>query len=229
MLSVKNLFFIIALAFFSPRSFANEHGEAPAAGEHGGAAAAEAAYSGKQSQEWSEIQTKLSALKGKVEAQENLVKSLMLEGGGHSASAPSGSGEGGGHGGGAAPAGHSGGMSERIEQLKKEHAKLQSLIADYNKMNADYETRFPEKGLKESRIYRRIDPQALRFDEAGSTYEERVQRLQNKILRQYPKTSKKLQSQKKAKPDRHDEHSPVETKKNIPQSGDVTEQIILKK
>ncbi len=207
-------------------------------GEHGGggAPAVEADYSGKQSQEWSEVQTKLSALKSKVEAQEAVVKSLIAETGGrHGGGSSSGGAHetpppAGGHGGGGA-----GGMNERIEQLKKEHQKLQALIADYNKMNTSYETRFPEKGLKESRIYRRTDPQALQINESASNYEEKVQQLQSKIMRQYPQTAKTLQAKKQKKklitPAHEDEKGHSEKKLNpaTNKSGDVTEQIILKK
>lgn len=223
----------ISFLFFSAAK-ANDS-QAPAAGEHGSAAGPAADYSGKQTQEWNEVQTKLSALKSKVDAQEALVKSLLVEkpGAGHGAP-PAESGGGSGHetsapaGGHAADGGSEGAMAARIEQLKKEHAKLQTLIADYNKMNLDYETRFPEKGLKESRIYRRLDPQAIQSDEGVSSYEERLQRLQNRILRQYPKTAKRIQAEKKPK------KQPVKIKadqsqKEAPKMGDVTEQIILKK
>lgn len=225
----------ITVLFFSPIIFANEH-EAPAGGEHGGAAAPAANFSGKQTQEWNEVQTKLSALKTKVEAQEALVKSLMVQKPGAHEAAPAGGGEhgapaapsGGGHGESASAAGNADPMASRIEQLKKEHQKLQTMIADYNKMNAEYETKFPEKGLKESRIYRRLDPQAIRMDETASSYEEGVQRLQNKIMRQYPKASQNIKLEKKSK-------KPIakikdaEEKKELPKTGDVTEQIILQK
>jgi len=225
-------------------AIANEGGgghEAPAAGgEHGGGGpAVEAHYSGKQTQEWSEVQTKLSALKSKVEAQEALVNSLIVEtGGGHGKSAGGGGGHGapaeGGHGSGS---GSSGGdaMGERIEQLKKEHQKLQTMITEYNKMSAAYETRFPEKGLKESRIYRRTDPQAIQSDESASNYEEKVQRLQGKIMRQYPRTAKTLQAKKQKKKaatsEKEEAKKPSEKKSNPDpaKSGEVTDQIILQK
>ena len=217
---------------------ANEGGgghEAPAGGHGSGSGAPEADYSGKQTQEWSEVQAKLSALKSKVEAQEALVKSLIVEAsGGHGAPAA-----GGGHE--AAPAGgHGSGvggdaMGARIEQLKKEHQKLQTMIADYNKMNAAYETRFPEKGLKESRIYRRTDPQAIQLDETASNYEEKVQRLQTKIMRQYPRTAKTLQTKKQktktvaAEPESSKKHSEKKSGPESNKSGEVTDQIILQK
>lgn len=218
---------LIPILCISQMVWANEHGEAPKenAGNGGAPAAAEDHYSGKQTQQWSEVQSKLSALKGKVDAQEAVVKSLILERGATGHGAPAG-----GHGG--APAGHGSdeAMAARIEQLKKEHEKLQSLVAEYNKMNTDYETRFPEKGLKENRIYRRVDPQAIQPDEAVSSYEERVQRLQNRILRQYPKSSSKLKTassevKKSKKPVPKEKEKPHEA----PKSGDVTDQIILQK
>lgn len=182
-------------------------------------AAAEKEYSGKQTQEWSEVQTKLSALKGKVDAQENIVKALIHE----------------------KKPGSDAEVATRIELLKKEHAKLQSLIADYNKMSASYETRFPEKGLKESRIYRRVDPQAIQLDETASTYEERLRILQNKIMRQYPKAAQQIQSAKKRKEEaqkkssksqKSDEQKQAQPKHGQgfePKAGEVTDQIILQK
>lgn len=238
-MQLVSTFLILSLSMFGFNANASE--AASSGGEHGsGAAAVEADYSGKQSQEWSEVQAKLGALKSKVEAQEALVNSLIAEtggghGGGHGA-APSGGGHeapsSGGHGSG----GSAGGMNERIEQLKKEHQKLQTMIVEYNKMNASYETRFPEKGLKESRIYRRADPQAAITEAGSANYEERIQRLQGKIMRQYPKSAKDILSKKKknkvVKSESHQSNEKAHQKNDgshPAKSGDVTEQIILKK
>lgn len=225
--------FLFSFLFVLQIAWSNEEkpaGHGGGGGEHGGAAtAAEADYSGKQSQEWSEVQTKLSALKSKVEAQEALVKSLIVEtGGGHGAPAASG----GGHGGSSGAGGDA--MGERIEQLKKEHQKLQTMIVEYNKMSAAYETRFPEKGLKESRIYRRTDPQAIQSDEMVSSYEEKVQRLQGKIMRQYPRTAKSIQAKKQKKKtvtleSGHAKKALDKKTDSEPKTGDVTDQIILQK
>lgn len=200
----------ISILALTPMAFGSEpapHGET----------AADTAYSGKQSQEWSDIQTKLAALKGKVEAQEALVKGLISE-----------KSQGNGHG------SQDADVTARVELLKKEDAKLQALIKEYNKMSSSYETRFPEKGLKESRIYRRVDPQALQADQAATNYEEKLQKLQNKIMRQYPKTAKKIQSEKaKKKPEKNKaedkKHSSKKEEVRPASSNEVTDQIILQK
>lgn len=208
--------FFLSCLFFFQLVWANEHGEASKK-ENSPSAGTEDNYSGKQTQQWSEVQSKLSALKGKVDAQEAIVKSLILEKNAV------------GHG---ANAGHANeeALAARIEQLKKEHEKLQSLVAEYNKMNTNYETRFPEKGLKENRIYRRADPQAIQPDETVSNYEERVQRLQNRILRQYPKSSLRLKtSQSQSKKSKEPSVSKEKVHESPKKAGDVTDQIILQK
>jgi hypothetical protein len=247
---VKILLGIFLISSFANLVYAGEH-EAPAeGGEHGGGGhgekAPDAPYSGKQTQEWSEVQTKLGALKGKVEAQEAVVKGLMPKGkthgeghveghgeakaeggehgGGHEAAAPA---EGGGHGGGGAAAAPMD-PGAQMAQLRKEEEKLKKLKEDYEKLNAEYEMRFPEKGIKENRIYRRADPQASPSEEKVKSYEVGTQQLQDKILKQYPKSSKYL---KVKKPKKNEEETPhgEHGKKESPKGDGVTEQIILKK
>lgn len=168
---------IFSLIFFlTQMTFASDHG-----GGHGEASPQDTNFSGKQTQQWSEVQAKLSALKSKVEAQENLVKSLTVDSTGSATESRE-------------------ALAARIEQLKKEHQKLQALTAEYNKMNLEYETKFPERGLKESRIYKRFDPQTVQPDKSvTSGYEERLQQLQNKIMRQYPKATENLKQTAQSK------------------------------
>ncbi len=231
--SGKIIFLFLAVYQFA---IASEH-EAPAASEHGGGAAPVAKeYSGKQSQDWSEVQTKLAALKAKVDAQEIVVKSLIQPAGagGHEAAASGGheSAPATGHGaeGAAAAESHA---ANKFEQLKKEDEKLQTLIKQYNKLNTEYETKFPEKGLKESRIYRRSDSQSAEPIENGaSSYEVKLKLLQNKILQQYPKAAKASVHAKKARTHNVENKSKStenSVEKQTPPSGGVTDQIILQK
>jgi hypothetical protein len=197
---------------------AAEHG-APAGGEHGSGAATEKAdYSGQQSQAWSEVQTKLAAAKAKVDTQDALVKALSSEKEHLSGAA----------------------LSEKIEQLKKEHIKWQKLVSDYNTLNNDYETKFPEKGIKEVRKYKRIDPKNIERIENDKSLDGRILRLQNKILKQYPKTAQKIEAEKELKL-KIDEAKKVKinqsrksdphqkNKKKSVNDSDVTGQIILNK
>ncbi len=174
-------------------------------------------YSGKQTQEWSEVQTKLSALKGKVDNQDAIVKNLIIE-----KSALTGEQQ-----------------AAKIEELKKEHQRWQALVADYNKLDAEYETKFPEKGIKESRVYKRISVKSIERIENDMTLEGRLVRLQKKVLNQYPKTARQIEQKKEKKRKLEEEkrvsrsHLAEKNKTlNVPiltESGDVTESIILKK
>lgn len=188
--------------------------------EHGGGEAVKpenAEYSGKQTQEWSEVQTKLAALKGKVDSQDSVVKALIVE-----KSTLTGDNQ-----------------IQKIDQLKKEHQKWQVMVEEYNKLNSEYETRFPEKGLKENRVYRRIDPKSIERIENDMTLEGRLARLQKKVFKQYPKTSKQIELEKAQKQKIEDAKRVMRSNlmnskkpdKNLskPISGDVTEPIILKK
>ncbi len=225
MRSVKIFIVIIWTLQFT---YASEHGApppaehgAPAAGEHGGAASPEATYSGKQSQQWSEVQTKLGAAKTKMEAQEGVVKSLMSAGHGGSGEKASGGHE--------APAA-SAHAENNIELLKKENEKLSKLVSEYNRLNSEYETRYPEKGLKEGRVYKRIDPQgSAPLENAGTAYEFKSQKLQTKILKQYPKSAAELGKRKSKVLKKQEALSPKEALPGAKSGDGVTEQIILQK
>ncbi len=162
-------------------------------------------FSGKQSQDWTEIQTKLAALKGKVDSQQAIVEELILQ------------------------KEHLKGdeLSKKIELIKLEHQKLQQQIVNYNELNKTYQTKFPEKGLKEPRIYKRIDPQSIEHIENDMTLDGRLVRLYQKVLKQYPdKTKKVIQVKKKLN------EAPAPSKEAPPLSKDsngVTDQIILQK
>lgn len=229
---LKNLVIVTFLSCgVGQKLLANEGG-----GEHGGGAApaateATAHYSGKQSQAWSEIQTKLAALKAKVEAQEAVVKSLISSS--HSASGGSGHGESpapaaGGHGGGGAVVPSVSGST--VELLKVEHQKWQQLVEEYNQLNHEYETKFPEKGIKESRVYQRLESSDLETFEKQMTVDEKINESHRKIIKQYPRAFK----------DKLDQAGPAEVKKKktnlknkkateTETENSVTDTILLKK
>ena len=226
---MRSVNFLVAIICSVQVAFSSEHGApepaehgAPAASEHGGAAVPEAAYSGKQSQQWTEVQTKLAAAKSKMEAQEAVVKSLM-----HPGFAGGAEKAGGGHDAPAAPTGHG---ESNFEQLKKEDEKLTKLVAEYNRLNTEYETKFPEKGLKETRIYKRLDPQsAAPLENAGTAYEYKSQKLQTKILKQYPNSAQNIKRQKNKVVKKTDSLNHKENLSDEKTGDGVTDQIILQK
>lgn len=143
--------------------------------EEAGAAVPAKDYSGKQTEEWEKIQTQLNSLKTKVDAQEAVVKTLVAE---KSHMEPN-------------------AAAAKVEELKKEYTKLERLTDEYNQLNADYLTKFPERGIKEKRVYTRMKLKALDAYEEDLSVQGRVNKLQKKILTQYPKANQ-VDVQKKA-------------------------------
>jgi hypothetical protein len=205
---IKAVFIFIFLGFFEARA-------------EGTANSAEVEYSGKQSQEWSEVQAKLAALKGKVDSQEAVVKALIAE------------------------KEHLTGtdLNAKIEQLKVENHKWQALNIEFKKLRLEYETKFPEKGLKGSRIYKRIDPQSVEVVDDDLSFDGRLQSLHKKIIQQYPATAKQIEQEKEAKKKaeilkrkpkkmlKEKKTTQIESTdlKKLKKEDDITEQIILQK
>ena len=110
-----------------------------ASASQGGASAApnEKEFSGSQNEKWSEVQLQLGALKSKVDAQ-NAVLSELLK----------------------SKKDRYGKVSQNeIDELKKEHEKLNKITTDYNQLLSEFQFRFPEKGLETGRKYIRIENQ----------------------------------------------------------------------
>lgn len=192
-----SLLFALMLASSSTISFAQEHGEsAPVEG------ATEKDFSGKQSLDWMEFQQKLAEQKGKLDSQKIVVEELIA--------AKS-------H----VPADQ---RIEAAEELQIEHRKLLKMIDDYNQRSAEYETKFPEKGVKVARIYKRVDPKSIESIENDMTLEGRLSRLHGKVIRQYPRSANQSKDAK-SKNKGHGQPAPP-TK---PVEKDVTDQIILQK
>lgn len=160
-------------------------------------------YSGKQSQDWEKIQTKLGTMKSKLDTQENVIKNLIAE-----KSALSGEAQ-----------------AVKMEQLKLEHNKFEAMVNEYNKLNLEYQTKFPERGIKEKRIYNRMKSKSLQSFEDDQTIQGRVNKLNSKIISQYPKSVMETKKKKLKKSEAAQEAAQeVELKKEK----DVTDQIILK-
>lgn len=218
---------------------ANEGGGESAHGSSGAATAAGSVvspqYSGKQNQDWAEIQTKLATLKAKLDAQEAVVKSLMGSSSHGSAShqAPSGGEHGAPSAAGNGGAGASSANVNSSEVLKAEHKKWQNLILEYNTVQHEYETRYPEKGVKELRVYKRIEPSEIEDTQKEMTLEGRVNQLHQKIVKQYRPAiepvvkSKKIKKNDLIKSEGGDEKLSLPKKNKTEPS--VTDQIILQK
>lgn len=210
--SKKNTFiiFILALNVFAnaEKPAEGEHGAKPAAesGGHGGAAATgvEKNFSGKQNEEWLQVQAQLTTLKGKVETQKTLVEGLIMQ---------------------KAHGGHG-----DDEQLKKEHAAWITMIEEYNKLSTSFQNRFPEKGAAFGRIYKRINPDNIEALENQMTAEGRMKRLNKKIKKQYRQDEKEAAAPtvNAHGVQTHTVESSVK-KKKITEEIPVTDQIILQK
>lgn len=232
--------FTVCFLFVSSFASANEGGGGESAHGGGGAATATGSvvspqYSGKQNQDWAEIQTKLATLKAKLDAQEAVVKSLMGSSshGSSSHQAPSGGEHGAppaaGHGG----AGASSANVNSSEVLKAEHKKWQDLILEYNTVQHEYETRYPEKGVKELRVYKRIEPSEIEDTQKEMTLEGRVNQLHQKIVKQYRPAIEPVVKPKKIKKNDSIKSEKGDEKLSLPKKNktepSVTDQIILQK
>ncbi|HRO67344.1 MAG TPA: hypothetical protein PL182_07260 [Pseudobdellovibrionaceae bacterium] len=113
--------------------------------------------------EWVEIQSRLQTLKAKLSAKEKTVRELIA-------------------------AKHHGQERESFEHLKKEHAELRQLAQEYERQRNVLKYRYPEKGLKDERKYRRVEVKSLSDMENQIGMESVLQKTQNKILRQYGST-----------------------------------------
>lgn len=134
------------------------------ANEDKAAGAKPESYSGKQDQNWEVVQNELAALKAKLDAQASLVQSLIEK-----KSVVTGD-----------------ELSAVIEETKKQHQKYENLVLDYNKKNDEFLTRYPERGLKEKRVYTRVKMKSLNSFEKDLSVKGRLKQLHEKVLKQYP-------------------------------------------
>ncbi len=139
----------------------------PALAQHessGGGSPENQNYSGKQDQQWEVVQNELGALKSKVDAQSTLVKGLVEQKSNAQGAE----------------------LGALVENIKKQHQKYEDLVMDYNKKNDEFLTRYPERGLKEKRVYKRVKMKSLNGFEADVSMKARMRRLHDKVLKQYP-------------------------------------------
>lgn len=199
---------IISLIFFSSLIVSAQHGEATAeAGKD--ASTQQKEFSGQQSEKWIAVQKSLLDLKIKVDAQKIIVADLLKSKKSNEAKI----------------------SQEEIALLKKEHERLQSLTNDYNAMLADFQFRFPEKGLEAGRKYIRLENQTIEEMENAPTIQGRLKKLNKKIKKQYQDEAVTEQAGTHNLPHKN-QKTPVGSKATDTEksnSSDVTEQIILVK
>jgi hypothetical protein len=121
-------------------------------------------YSGKQNQNWEVVQNELIALKAKLDAQHTLVNTLIAEKANVTGEA----------------------LAAKIEDVKKQHLKYEQLVVEYNKKNEEFLTRYPERGLKVKRLYKRAKLKSIQSFEEELTFGDRLNKLHKKVLTQYP-------------------------------------------
>lgn len=161
-------------------------------------------YSGSQNQEWEKVQGRLSALKAKVDAQEALVKILAAEKIQLQGQA----------------------LVSKVEELKKEYATLREQTAEYNKLNEEYLTKYPERGLKEKRVYPRVEAKPLSAYENDTSLNGQVNRVHKKILQKY---SRSKQQKGTAAPSADKAETESKNTQSEEPSNSVTDPIIYKK
>lgn len=152
--------FLFAVLVLSPLLILAEESE-----DQKGAAAKEQIYSGKQDQNWELVQTQVTALKGKMDMQATVVQTLIAQKNSLTGEA----------------------LQQKMEEIKVEHQKYERLVVEYNKKNEEFMTRYPERGLKEKRVYKRAKIKSLDAFEDDVTVRGRMNKLHNKVLKQYPR------------------------------------------
>ena len=164
-----------------------------------GEAAANEHYSGKQDSDWEAIQQKLSAAKGKIDAQASVVQALIMD------------------------KDHLKGeeLALKIEEIKKQHQKYLEMVSDYNKQNDDFLNRYPERGIKEKRVYKRVKMKSLDAFEDDVSVRGKMNKLHKKILKQYPRAVQAGEGKEKEKT------APTQSPSNG--AADVTAPIEIKK
>ena len=134
-------------------------------------------HSGKQDQSWELVQNELAALKTKMDAQFAVVNNLIAEKSNLKGEA----------------------LTAKMTEIKKQHQQYEQMVVQYNKKNDEFLTRYPERGLKEKRVYKRVKIKSLDSFEDDLTFRGRMNKLHKKVLSQYPKSSGQDQNNNKSK------------------------------
>lgn len=146
------------------------------ANEGGGEGGGEAAKSEKGGMpEWAEIQNRLQTLRAKVTAKEKIVRELIRDKQNEKDARKS---------------------VEIVENLKREHREFEAAAEEYEQQRNLLKYRFPEKGLKEERRYRRVDVRSLDEMETQMSMEGQLKKSLGKVRQQYGTPEEKAAAEK---------------------------------
>lgn len=156
----------LTVGFISSSWSAEEKAEDKKA--EGGEAKAEAKSEKKD--EAAEVQAKVSALQAKIKASEDTIDKLIEE---------------------KQKTTDQNQISEIIKNMVNEHKTMEKNVEEYEKARSYLQYRFPEKGLKEDRVYERIEVKSLEEMENEKTLDSQVKRTMNKVRKQYASPDQK--------------------------------------
>lgn len=72
-----------------------------------------------------------------------------------------------------------------IQEIVKEHKEMQKMIEDYDKKRSTLRYRYPERGLKIERIYKKIEAKSLADVEAAVGVDGKLNRNLHRMRSQY--------------------------------------------
>lgn len=168
----------------------------PAEGKEGGGEGEGAPKEAAKKDEYAEYQGRVAALEAKIAASEDIIKRLLAD---------------------KQSTKNQEQVSEIVKSLVAEHKTLQKNIEDYDQARSYLRYRFPEKGLKETRVYERIELKSLEEMESQLSLDARVKKTLVKVRKQYPgsETKKPVASPEEdvAQTESH-EHGTIPVKKS---------------
>lgn len=211
---------LTALVFFHAWSLSANEGPPPAeGGGHGGGAPAEGApsaattfESGRQSMEWIELLAKLSAAKGKLDAQKALVMGLVSQKDGISKQDE---------------------LKKHVDLIIEENKKLNKSIDEYESIKALLKYRFPERGIKELRKYERVEKQTIESIETEISTEGQLKKSLAKMRKQFKVVQPKTPEESSELNSNHDnqlhnkEKSHIKATEPVQPPDSVTDSIII--
>lgn len=178
--------------------------EPPKAEEAKGGAKKEEIYSGRQTQEWVDLLNQLNAAKAKMEAQKKVVDDLLLSKQ-HTVDPKK--------------------VQEIVKKLTEEHKKLNENIQEYESMRSKLRYRYPEKGVKELRVYERVEARTLNEYENSFSVDARLSQAVEVMRNKY----KSKEKNKKISPESKQIKTKESEKPQEKSNPEVTDSILMVK
>lgn len=154
----------------------------------------------KREEDWNVVQARVSGLETKVKAGQEEINKLILEKNQTKDSARS---------------------QEIIEQLVQLHKQLKENVKEYDQQRALLKYRYPERGLKDERVYERIDVKSLPEMESQMNLSHMVTRTMNKVRSQY-----ETPEERKARLEKKENSEKTQSR---PPAANLIDPVILKK